>query len=342
VSFGSLSISVQADAETVRDELEERLAPFAEIDGAGRTSGPTEVEIRVATGEVELSAEPVLPALLRPGSATWPRRAAVRSSSDGREVVRDLTSGTLFAFRTGCRVMHVLGPTHADAARDCRRLVQDLMRLWSRGHGAPVLHAGCVGLADGRGILIAGPSGAGKSTLVMRLLDCPGTSYVANDEVFLDPRPPPTAHGSPVRLNVRLALAESHPGLADVARALAAPGAQKHPLQYREFAGRIGSPLQAAAALGAILFPDSAARGFEPMAAGDVAQALGALERWTATWPTPWRDFLGPAAEGAPPQGWAETVADAVAGWRTGWDVGRADLLRWIGRRPGLAGGRPA
>jgi hypothetical protein len=53
-----------------------------------------------------------------------------------------------------------------------------------RRRGRFALHAGCLALADGSGVLVAAPSGGGKSTLTMALARA-GLGYLSDDIVFL-------------------------------------------------------------------------------------------------------------------------------------------------------------
>jgi HPr kinase/phosphorylase len=47
------------------------------------------------------------------------------------------------------------------------------------------VHASCVAFGD-LGVLIRGPSGCGKSDLVLRLIDAPDVTLVADDQVVLE------------------------------------------------------------------------------------------------------------------------------------------------------------
>jgi HPr kinase/phosphorylase len=50
-----------------------------------------------------------------------------------------------------------------------------------------LVHASCVALADGRGVLILGPSGSGKSALALRLIAL-GAMLVADDRTIVTAR----------------------------------------------------------------------------------------------------------------------------------------------------------
>lgn len=68
----------------------------------------------------------------------------------------------------------------------------DLYHWWSSQQRLHVIHAGCVGTAEG-GMLLAGRGGSGKSTTALLCLQA-GLRYVSDDYCLLAPGSPPVAH----------------------------------------------------------------------------------------------------------------------------------------------------
>ncbi|MGH7789796.1 MAG: hypothetical protein ACRERC_23210 [Candidatus Binatia bacterium] len=159
------------------------------------------------------------------------------------------------------------------------------------------LHAAAVERA-GRALLIAGPKNAGKTTLSLHLMRGHGCDSIANDRSFVVGGARARVTGMPTAVKIRAQTLAQFPalqrGLPPVARPYlytlaeletAAPSAERpeavdFALTPNQLAQRLGAGTCAAAALGAIVFPqicaEEAAWAVEPLAADDVVAGIHA------------------------------------------------------------------
>ena len=82
------------------------------------------------------------------------------------------------------------------------RVVREYAHNHSLRSGGVILHAAAVTSAR-RALAVAGAKGSGKTTLALRLLETPGTAYLANDRVLVRPDAEPWAVGIPTVITLR-------------------------------------------------------------------------------------------------------------------------------------------
>jgi hypothetical protein len=132
------------------------------------------------------------------------------------QIVYDREFDLFYHVRRGTREVLILAAEGNPTARiGLMRVVRELAmgHVW-RLEGI-VAHAAALQL-NGRGIAIAGPKQAGKTTLLTYLLQEQGTSYVANDRVFLrQENGRALVRGLPTLVNLRSGTLATFPHLRD-------------------------------------------------------------------------------------------------------------------------------
>jgi hypothetical protein len=332
LAFLGFEVAVEAADAAIAAELEDRLAPFAEVRAEQPASRAPSLLLRVGRGD-----PPAVPARgdvveLRPAMGSVALLAEHHAGGPAH-VVRDALSGTSFAFVQDEPVVHAVGPSPDVTARDCRRLLQDLFRIHARRRGIPSVEAAALVSAGGVGALLVGPPRAGKTSLLLRLLAGRTGVFVANDEVFLDAATtPPTAHGSPIHVAVRREVAARHVQLADLSARMAVTGAEKETMTFRRFAERLCVPVGVRCAVDVLLAPGPG-DGVRRMEPGEAAVRLAAVEGWTESWRTPWRliTWMVTDEPGAPDPGWAAAIARRVRAHHIGWHAPEPHLLALFG-----------
>ena len=156
-----------------------RQRPQGEPPGELRITVWDEKEVGVALADADLTA--------LDGEHWEVRAGTLATTRDARHVVFRTPSSLYWLDRSERRIVGWVASTADLTLAERGKPFELLLAIWHHDRGVPILHAGCISVAD-RGALVVGRSGSGKSTTCLACLRH-GFGYLGDDQVGLEEQP---------------------------------------------------------------------------------------------------------------------------------------------------------
>jgi len=210
IEFGGVQLNVTFGNEEVRQELERRTgyhysiqdvspAPNDHSDAYSIVVTSTRVTLdrlfeQCYSGQVSIQRHHRM--------QRYTRSAMMVQLSDGRLLSTEPASATIFT-QPSTRSAIVSHPDPVVLAKECRRLIRDIVNADLLAGGAIELHAAGVALPGRQVIAFAGDSNSGKTTLALGLVRAGRASLVCNGRLFVAADDDLRALGPPEHILVR-------------------------------------------------------------------------------------------------------------------------------------------